>query len=264
MLVWVALSPNRHVSIPLLGNFIFVERLFPFLFTIPFPISFSQIVLPIPFPQQTCFQTKENKTQTKSEQQTATIALVHQFAIEIFEIFFWERTKSFLALQDLNPRRDLMRCFKFKGFQVFYDGSGWTDPIWKMQVIQFSEKGKGFETIPFGSNNIGEFTGCLREKQCARSITRKIEIVGDCMILTKAASKTHTINNYYLNEYHNFVFDIICDLKILLWEDILFKRFASPFNCSYYLIHSRLAKLYISSYEFINCSNWPCLFFSNP
>ena len=54
LLKHVTLSLNQHMSIPLLGNFLFVKCLFPFLFTISFPISFFQIVLPIPFPQQTC------------------------------------------------------------------------------------------------------------------------------------------------------------------------------------------------------------------
>ena len=58
----------------------------------------------------------------------------------------------------------------------------------------------GFETIPLGSNNIDEFTGCLKEMQYAKSMTNKIEVVGDCMILTKAAPKTHVIKNYALNE----------------------------------------------------------------
>ena len=57
-----------------------------------------------------------------------------------------------------------------------------------------------FETTPFGSNNIGEFTGCLKEMQCVKSMMNEIEVVGDCMILTKAALKTHAIKNYALNE----------------------------------------------------------------
>ena len=66
----------------------------------------------------------------------------------------------------------------------------------------------GFETIPLGSNNIGEFTGCLKGMQCARSMTNEIEVVGDCMILTKAAPKTHAIKNYALNE-------LLCEIRKL-------------------------------------------------
>ena len=66
----------------------------------------------------------------------------------------------------------------------------------------------GFETIPLGSNNIGEFTGCLKGMQCTRSMTNEIEVVWDCMILTKAAPKTHAIKNYALNE-------LLCEIRKL-------------------------------------------------
>ena len=36
--------------------------------------------------------------------------------------------------------------------------------------------------------------------QYARSMMNEIEVVGDCIILTKAAPKTHAIKNYALNE----------------------------------------------------------------
>ena len=44
--------------------------------------------------------------------------------------------------------------------------------------------------------------------QCARSMTNEIEVVGDCMILTKAAPKTHAIKNYALNE-------LLCEIRKL-------------------------------------------------
>ena len=73
-----------------------------------------------------------------------------------------------------------------------------------MQALQFSGKGKrytvGLKPAPIGFNNIGEFTDCLKGMQCARSMTNEIEVVGDCIILTKAALKTHAIKNYALNE----------------------------------------------------------------
>ena len=93
--------------------------------------------------------------------------------------------------------------FKFKGFQVFYDSSGCTDPHLGGAGFAVFREGKeigGFETIPLGSYNIGEFTDCLKGMQCARSMMNEIEVVGDCMILTKAAPKTHAIKNYTLNE----------------------------------------------------------------
>ena len=87
---------------------------------------------------------------------------------------------------------------------MFYDSSGCTDPHLGGAGFAVFRKGKeicgGFETIPLGSNNIGEFTGCLKGMQCARSMMNEIEVVGDCMILTKAAPKTHAIKNYALNE----------------------------------------------------------------
>ena len=94
--------------------------------------------------------------------------------------------------------------FKFKGFQVFYDGSGCTNlhlgGVGFAVLKEEKEICGGFETIPLGSNNIGEFTGCLKGMQCTRSMMNEIEVVRDCMILTKAAPKTHAIKNYALNE----------------------------------------------------------------
>ena len=58
----------------------------------------------------------------------------------------------------------------------------------------------GFEIISFRSNNIGEFTDCLKRMKCTKLIINEIEVVGDCIILTKAALKTHAIKNYTLNE----------------------------------------------------------------
>ena len=87
---------------------------------------------------------------------------------------------------------------------MFYDGSSHTDPHLGGVGFAVFREGKeicsGFETISFGSNNIGEFTGCLKGMQCARSMTNEIEVVGDCIILIKAAPKTHAIKNYTLNE----------------------------------------------------------------
>ena len=42
----------------------------------------------------------------------------------------------------------------------------------------------------------------------------EIEVVGDCIILTKATSKTHTIKNYVLNE----LFCEICKLAMYFDE----------------------------------------------
>ena len=86
---------------------------------------------------------------------------------------------------------------------MFYDSSDCTDPHLGgagFAVFRGERDMCGFETIPLRSNNIGEFTGCLKGMQCARSMMNEIEVVGDCMILIKAAPKTHAIKNYALNE----------------------------------------------------------------
>ena len=128
-----------------------------------------------------------------------------QYATEIFEKIL---RKNKILPQP--PRTQTKKgtkekeSFKFKGFQVFYDSSSCTDPHLGGVGFAVFREGKeicgGFETIPLGSNNIGEFTGCLKGMQCARSMTNEIEVVGDCMILTKATPKTHAIKNYALNE----------------------------------------------------------------
>ena len=93
--------------------------------------------------------------------------------------------------------------FKFKGLQVFYDGSGPTNPHLGGAGYAIFRNGKeilaGAETIPFSINNVGEFKGCLLGLKNARSLGSHIQIVGDCMILTKAAPKNCNISNYKLN-----------------------------------------------------------------
>ena len=55
--------------------------------------------------------------------------------------------------------------FKYPALQVFYDGSGHVDPHIRRSgyviIKEGLEVGDGFETIPLGSNNLGEFSGCL-------------------------------------------------------------------------------------------------------
>ena len=57
----------------------------------------------------------------------------------------------------------------------------------------------GAETIPFGTNNMGEFKGCFLGLKNARGLGSHIQIVGDCMILTKTTPKNHNISNHKLN-----------------------------------------------------------------
>ena len=93
--------------------------------------------------------------------------------------------------------------FKFKGLQVFYNGSSCTDPYFGGAGYAIFRNGKeilaGAETIPFGTNNVGEFKDCLLGLKNARGLGSHIQIVSDCMILTKAAPKNHNISNYELN-----------------------------------------------------------------
>ena len=65
--------------------------------------------------------------------------------------------------QDDKKRIKEKKSFKFKGFQVFYDGSRFTNPHLGGAGFAVFRKGKEiydeFETIPLRSNNIGEFIG---------------------------------------------------------------------------------------------------------
>ena len=110
-----------------------------------------------------------------------------------------------MASKDSNQERiKEKKSFKFKGFLMFYNGSGHTNP--HLEGVGFAVFRKereicgGFETISFGFNNIGEFTGCLRGIQNVKSMIKEIMIVEDCIILTKIMFKTHTRKNYTLNE----------------------------------------------------------------
>ena len=93
--------------------------------------------------------------------------------------------------------------FKFKDLQVFYDGSSHTDShLGGAGYVIFRNRKKiltGVETISFGTNNVGEFKGCLLGLKNARGLGFHIQIVGDCMILTKAIPKNCNISNYKLN-----------------------------------------------------------------
>ena len=69
-----------------------------------------------------------------------------------------------------------------------------------MIIKEGLEVGGGFETIPLGSNNLGEFSGCLAGLQQVIGFRQHVEMVGDCKILTEAAPKTKLIDNFELNE----------------------------------------------------------------
>ena len=54
-------------------------------------------------------------------------------------------------------------------------------------------------TIPFDTNNIGKFKGYFLGLKNARGLGSHIQIVGDCIILTKAVPKNCNISNHELN-----------------------------------------------------------------
>ncbi len=75
-------------------------------------------------------------------------------------------------------------------WMMYYDGSGRVDPhiggAGYVILHHGREVAGGFETIPLGSNNVGEFRGCLLGLKRAKSMCDNITVVGDCEILTKA------------------------------------------------------------------------------
>ena len=86
-----------------------------------------------------------------------------QYATEIFEKIL---RKNKILPQPLRTQTKKgtkeKESFKFKGFQVFYDGSRCTDPHLGGAGFAVFREGKeiydGFETIPLRFNNIGKFT----------------------------------------------------------------------------------------------------------
>ena len=140
LLGWFSFAMH-HQSFPWFASWLFSFFLFPFF---PFLLSF------------TCPLLSFSKLLATSQK---------------FSKKSWERTKSFLSPPRTQTKKGTKEkeSFKFKSFQVFYDSSGHTDPHLGGVGLQFLGKGKryvvGFETIPLGSNNISEFTGCLKGGQ---------------------------------------------------------------------------------------------------
>ena len=50
-------------------------------------------------------------------------------------------------------------------------------------MVDGNEVKAGFETIPLGSNNVGEFSGGLLGLKAAREFCTEVELIGDCKIL---------------------------------------------------------------------------------
>ena len=78
-----------------------------------------------------------------------------------------------------------------------------------MIIKEGLEVGGGFETIPLGSNNLGEFSGCLAGLQQVIGFGQHVEMVGDYKILTKVVSKTKPIDNFELNEILSKIRNIV-------------------------------------------------------
>ena len=60
------------------------------------------------------------------------------------------------------------------------------------------------ETIPFGTNNVGEFKDYLLGLKSARGLGSYIQIVGNCIILTKAAPKNYNTLHLIFQKSHTF------------------------------------------------------------
>jgi ribonuclease HI len=89
------------------------------------------------------------------------------------------------------------------GFQAWYDGSGRIAPLQGGAgyciLKGLEEVGCGTCTIPFGTNNIGEFQGALGAVILAKSHTKRAQIIGDCEILTKAMNEGKPVDDPALN-----------------------------------------------------------------
>ena len=93
---------------------------------------------------------------------------------------------------------------EWRGTQVYYDRSGRPDPPVGGAGFAVFKDGKeitaGFETIPFGTNNEGECKGALIGLREATKMSKEVEVIGDCMILTNAASKGLTVKDVLLDD----------------------------------------------------------------
>ena len=130
------------------------------------------------------------------------------FAVKIFDEI--AKTNKMISKQMIRKalpkgKREVKQLkFKYSALQVFYDGfehinshiggSGY------VIIKEDLEVGGEFETIPLSSNNLGEFSRCLAGLQQVIGFGQRIEMVGDCKILTEAAPKMKSIDNFKLNE----------------------------------------------------------------
>ena len=96
---------------------------------------------------------------------------------------------------------------------MFYNGFGCVNPhIGGSEYVIIKkglEVGGGFETIPLGSNNLSEFSGCLACLQQVIGFGQCVKMMGDCKILTEAVSKTKSIDNFEFNEILSKIKNIV-------------------------------------------------------
>jgi ribonuclease HI len=62
------------------------------------------------------------------------------------------------------------------------------------------EIGCGTMTIPFGTNNVGEFKGALGAVILMKAHSKNAQIIGDCEILTKEMNGGTEVGNPELNK----------------------------------------------------------------
>ena len=91
----------------------------------------------------------------------------------------------------------------WKGVQVYYDGSRRPEPPVEGAGFAIFKEGvevaAGAETIPFGTNNVGEFKGALIRLRQASKLTKRVKVIGNCMILTNAAANNKNVKEIELN-----------------------------------------------------------------
>jgi ribonuclease HI len=89
-------------------------------------------------------------------------------------------------------------------YQGWYDGSGRISPLQGgagyCVFKGCKEIGCGTMTIPFGTNNVGEFKGALGMVTLAKTHTKEAQIIGECEILTKAMNGGTEVDDPELNE----------------------------------------------------------------
>ena len=139
------------------------------------------------------------------------------FAVKIFDEIV--KTNKMIPKQTIRKtpskgkRKVKQPKFKYPALQVFYNDSRYINPSIRgsgyVIIKEGLKVGGGFETIPLGSNNLGEFSRCLAGLQQVIGFGQHVEMVGNCKILTEAAPKTKLIDNFELNEILSEIRNIV-------------------------------------------------------